>query len=160
VSFAAGRTDDLGQRAAAVLARVEWPGKPGVAAPLPPLSAEEQQRFAAGRELYQNVCAACHQADGRGREKLGASLIGSPFSVGAPEVAIRILLQGKEGPTGLMPPLGSSLTDAQVAAALTYIRREWGQTGSPVAPAAVTAERAATTGRTRPWTEAELSQPR
>ena len=31
-----------------------------------------------------------------------------------------------------MPPLGSALTDEQIAAVLTYIRREWGQTASPV----------------------------
>jgi mono/diheme cytochrome c family protein len=129
-----------------------------MAAPVAPLSADDQQVFAAGREVYQNLCQACHQADGRGRELLGASLIGSPFALGAPEIPIRILLHGKEGPTGLMPPLGSSLTDAQVAAALTYIRREWGHTASPVSAAAVTAERAATSGRTRPWREAELAR--
>ena len=27
-----------------------------------------------------------------------------------------------------MPPLGASLSDDQIAAALTYIRREWGHT--------------------------------
>lgn len=157
VAFAAGRTDDLGKRATAVLARIEWPGKPSALAPaVTPLTPEEQQRFAAGREVYQSLCVACHQPDGRGQEKLGASLIGSPFATGVPEIPIRILLHGKEGPTGLMPPLGASLSDDQIAGALTYIRREWGQTASPVTPAAVAAVRAATKSRTRPWTEAEL----
>jgi mono/diheme cytochrome c family protein len=155
-AFAAGRSDGFGQRAAAVLARMEWPGKPGMAAAVTPLTAEEQQLFTAGREVYRNLCQACHQADGRGQANLGAPLIESPFALGTASVAIRILLQGKEGPTGLMPPLGGTLSDEQVAAALTYVRREWGHTASAVTPAAVAAERKATTSRTRPWTEAEL----
>ena len=70
---------------------------------------------------------------------------------------MRILLHGKEGPVGLMPPVGQIFTDEQIAAVLTYVRREWGQAGAPVDPAAVTAVRAATKDRTRPWTDAELS---
>ena len=52
------------------------------------------------------------------------------------------MLGGKEGPTGLMPPLGAALTDDQVAAALTYIRREWGHTASAVDPSTVKEVRA------------------
>jgi mono/diheme cytochrome c family protein len=156
-AFAAARSDDLGQRAAAVIARVEWPGKPGLAAPVAPLTAGELVRFASGREVYQNLCQACHQADGRGQEPLGAALVDSPLAQGPAEIPIRIRLHGKEGTTGLMPPLGSSLSAAQVAAALTYIRREWGQTASPVSADTVAAVRTATTGRTRPWTDAELA---
>ena len=33
-----------------------------------------------------------------------------------------------------MPPLGGALNDEQIASVLTYIRREWGHTASPVAP--------------------------
>jgi mono/diheme cytochrome c family protein len=57
-----------------------------------------------------------------------------------------------------MPPLGAALTDDQVAAALTYIRREWGHTASPVSPSVVRDVRAATAGRTRPWTADELEK--
>jgi len=39
---------------------------------------------------------------------------------------------------------------------LTYIRREWGQTGSPVDPTAVKAVRAQTADHSRPWTHDEL----
>ena len=31
-----------------------------------------------------------------------------------------------------MPPVGQVFSDDQIAAVLTYIRREWGQTGTPV----------------------------
>ena len=153
----AAKGGDLGTRAGAVLARVEWPGKPGVAAPLPPLTAGEQQRFNAGQEIYRNVCQACHQPDGRGMDKLAPSLIESAFAVGPPEVPVRILLHGKEGPIGLMPPVGQVFTDEQLASVLTYIRREWGLSGSAVDAATVKAVRDATPTRTRPWTNDELT---
>ncbi len=153
----AARGDDLGTRAGRVLARIEWPGKPGATTPLTPLTAEEQQRFDTGRDVYRNICQACHQPDGRGQEKIAPSLIGSTLALASPEVPARILLNGKEGAIGLMPPVGSVLSDDQVAGVLTYIRREWGQTGSAVDPATVKTVRALTAGRTRPWTNDELN---
>jgi mono/diheme cytochrome c family protein len=91
-------------------------------------------------------------------ENLAPGLVGSPFVVGNPEVAARILLQGKEVKVGLMPPLGTTLSDEQVAAVLTYTRRSWGHGAPVVDAAAVAATRKATADRTRPWTEAELAQ--
>jgi mono/diheme cytochrome c family protein/glucose/arabinose dehydrogenase len=155
-SAVAAASGDLGVRAANVLARIEWPGKPGVAAPVPALTAGEQQRFDAGREVYRNVCQACHQPDGRGQDRLAPSLIGSTLALAAPGIPARVLLNGKEGPIGLMPPVGSVLSDDQIAAVLTYIRREWGQTATAVDPAEVKTLRAQTATRTRPWTHDEL----
>jgi mono/diheme cytochrome c family protein/glucose/arabinose dehydrogenase len=149
---------ELGTRAATLLARVEWPDKPGASAPIPPLTAEEQQRFAAGQEIYKNNCQACHQPDGRGQERLAPSLIDSELALAAPGIPARILLNGKEGPVGLMPPVGSVLSDEQIAAVLTYIRREWGQPGTPVDAPTVKDIRALTAGRTRPWTHDELTR--
>jgi mono/diheme cytochrome c family protein len=137
---------------------VEWPGKPGAAAAAAPLTGAEQARFDAGRDVYRNLCIACHQANGRGQDKLAPALVGSDFALGAPGVPIRILLNGKEGPVGLMPPLGSVLSDDQIAAVLTYVRREWGHTASAVDPATVAQTRPLTTDRTRPWTTDELTR--
>jgi len=155
-SALAGATAELSPRATAVLARVEWPGKPGARAPLAPLTADEQDRFNAGREIYRNVCQACHQPDGRGQDRVAPSLIGSTLALAPGEVTARILINGKEGPIGLMPPLGSTLSDADVAGVLTYVRREWGQPGTPVAPETVKDVRALTADRPRPWTNDEL----
>ncbi len=80
----------------------------------------------------------------------------SVLALAPAEIASRILLNGKEGPVGLMPPIGSTLNDDQIAAVLTYVRREWGQTGDPVNPATVRTTRAQTASRTRPWTHDEL----
>ena len=120
------------------------------------MTAEEQQRFTAGREVYQTLCAACHQPDGRGREHLAPALVGSELALGPADIAVRVVLNGKEGSTGLMPPLGTALTDDQIAAALTYIRREWGHGASPVDPSAVKEVRTLSNGRARPWTNEEL----
>jgi mono/diheme cytochrome c family protein/glucose/arabinose dehydrogenase len=152
----AANADELGRRAGGVLARVTWPGKPGAEAAPPPLTPEEQKRFDAGREVYRNICQACHQPDGRGQDKMAPPLIGSPLALAPPEIPARILLHGKEGSIGLMPPIGSALNDEQVADVLTYIRREWGQAGSPVDAATVKNVRAMTASRTRPWTNEEL----
>jgi mono/diheme cytochrome c family protein/HEAT repeat protein len=151
----------MGRLGESVANRITWPGKPAPIVTVPPLTPAERRRFDAGAELYKNLCIACHQADGRGREKLAPPLVGSRFVVAAdPANAARIVLGGMEGPIGLMPPLAAALNDEQVAAALTYIRREWGHTASAVAPDDVQEIRGLTRTRTRPWTAAELPQGR
>jgi mono/diheme cytochrome c family protein/glucose/arabinose dehydrogenase len=155
-SALASTTTDLGPRAAEVLKRVEWPGKPGAAAPIAPLTPEEQQRFNAGQEVYRNICQACHQPDGRGQDRVAPSLVGSPLALASPDIPARILMNGKEGPIGLMPPVGFTLSDEQIAGVLTYIRREWGQDGTAVDVATVKQVREMTKDRTRPWKHDEL----
>ena len=113
---------------------------------------------AAGKEIYATLCAVCHQADGRGRDKIAPPLVGSPFALGPPAIVVRIMLHGKRGPTNVMPALGPLMTDEQIAAVLTYVRREWGQTAPVVDAAAVKTIRSTTTGRARPWTAEELEQ--
>ena len=78
------------------------------------------------------------------------------LTLAAPEITARILLNGKEGPIALMPPIGAAITDEQIASVLTYVRREWGQTGTPVDPETVKKVRALTAGRARPWKHDEL----
>ena len=70
---------------------------------------------------------------------------------------IEILLNGKDGPVGLMPAFATVLTDEQAAAVLTYIRRAWGNQASPVDTDFVTRVRGDAAGRTRPWTDADLA---
>jgi mono/diheme cytochrome c family protein len=56
-----------------------------------------------------------------------------------------------------MLPLGG-LEDAQIAAILSYIRRDWGHAGPPVSPAQITAIRDQTQSREIPWTQEQLLQ--
>jgi mono/diheme cytochrome c family protein len=153
----AAQPGDLGARAAKVLARVGWPGKPGMAPEAAALTAAEQTRFNAGQEIYKNLCEGCHGADGREQPGVTPNIAGAPNVVGNPGIPIRILLHGKEGSIGLMPAHGDTLSDAEIAAVLTFIRRAWGQTAPPIDPAQVQQVRAATAGRTRAWTPQELA---
>jgi mono/diheme cytochrome c family protein len=152
----AGGDSPLATRAAAVLARLDWPEKPGGVAPVAPLTTDERLAFDQGKEVYRNICQACHQPDGRGQERVAPSLVGSSLALAEPGIPARILLNGKEGPIGLMPAIGTVLSDDQIAGVLTYIRREWGQTGTSVDAASVKTVRAQTAARTRPWTNDEL----
>ena len=157
VDEARGRQDAIALLANNVAAKLDWPGRPAPVVIAPPLTAVQQKRFEAGAEIYKNICLGCHQEDGRGKDKLGAKLVDSPFVNGTDVTSsIRILVNGKEGPIGLMPPLGPALSDEQIAAALTFIRRSWGNTASAVNPLNVMEVRGLSKSRTRPWTEQEL----
>ena len=152
---------EMGKRAEALLARLTWPGKAqdaASAAEAKPLTPEEQKRFEAGGPIYGTLCAACHGEDGRGVQDVAPGLIGSAFALGPAGVPARILLHGKEGNVGLMPPLGSVLNDEQVAAVLTYTRRSWGNQATAVDPATVQQVRKETADRLRPWNEEELKK--
>ncbi|RPI48510.1 MAG: cytochrome c, partial [Acidobacteria bacterium] len=122
------------------------------------LGTADQARFTAGQEIYKNLCEGCHGADGREQPGATPNIAGAAAVVGNPGVPIRVLLHGKEGPVGLMPAHGETLGDAEIAAVLTYVRRAWGQTASPIDPATAQQVRAATAGRTRAWTPEELAQ--
>ena len=151
--------DELSGAAKATLDLMDWPGKPRPPA-VAPLTPDEQKRFAEGKLAYEKVCAACHLADGAGIERVGARLAGSKWTNEEAEAAILILINGKEGPVGLMPPLGAAMPNEELAAVLTYVRRSFGNTSSPVLPAEVNETRQAYSHRTTPWTEAELALPR
>jgi mono/diheme cytochrome c family protein/glucose/arabinose dehydrogenase len=141
------------ERFAAALA---WPGRASAAAPpARALSPAEQARFAEGERQYVGSCAGCHQARGTGLAGVAKPLVGSPWVLGPSARLIRIVLHGKEGEM-LMPPMGSALTNEQMANVLTYVRRAWGNAATPISPSEVAETRGATMGRTKPWTDAEL----
>ena len=144
-----------------------WPGKPGVPPPpvVVPLNAEQQARFEKGKMLYAGVCAACHQPNGAGLEGLAPPLADSEWVTGPAERPIRIILHGVGGPISVagrtwnleMPPL-PIFSDEDIASILTYLRREWDHTASPVSPAAVAKVREADKGRIKSWTAEELKK--
>jgi len=152
-----GADSALSARARRVAATLDWPGKPRPAGPeARPLTAEEQRRYAAGQQQFAATCAGCHQANGQGLPGVARSLVGSRWALAPAPQVIRIVLHGKEGEM-LMPPIGGSMTDEQVASVLTYVRRSWGNAATAIAPADVQEVRGATAGRKKAWTEAELA---
>jgi len=164
-------TASLKPAAAGLLERIDrqvsWPGKPlpeGVKPPPAPLNAEEKLQFAKGKELYGTVCIACHQPNGAGLPGLAPTLVNSEWVNGPANRAIRIILQGLTGPIEVAGttwqmemPAVTMFNDEQLAAILTYIRRDWDNDGSVVAPADVSKVRAEIAGRTSAWTAKELA---
>lgn len=123
----------------------------------------------AGKRFYTQICATCHQANGMGVPGAFPPLAGSEWVNGSEERVIRILLHGLVGPVtvnsvtynGVMTPFGLgsgyNWNDQRIADVLTYIRSEWGNTGSPITAEQVTAVRTGSAaGRTDFWTEEEL----
>lgn len=122
-----------------------------------------------GKKLYNTVCLACHQANGQGMPGVYPPLAGSEWVTGSEERAIRILLHGLTGPitvkgttyNSAMPAIGPgsgyNFNDEKIAAVLTYVRQEWGNSAPAITPEKVKEVRTgAAAGRTTPWTAAEL----
>jgi mono/diheme cytochrome c family protein/glucose/arabinose dehydrogenase len=148
-----------------VLDRVTWPGDDRPVPPPPrPLTPPEQQRFEQGRGIYQLICIKCHMEDGRGTPGQGPPLVDSEWVHGSAERLLRITLQGLVGPISVdgqtweleMPAMETALSDEQLAAVLTYVRRAWGNEADPVDAPAVGRMRHATRDRAKPWTAEEL----
>lgn len=159
-------------KAGAMVAKLlTWPGDTTKEVTLEearPLNASEQKQFELGRSVYQGLCIACHQMNGRGMPSLAPPLVDSPWALGSEERLIRIILQGIYGPMVLnnvewnlvMPGQKDNplLDDEKIAAVLTYIRREWEHGAEPVSVEAVNRVREETKAREVPWTVRELEE--
>lgn len=147
-------------------AQLSWPGKVGDAEnEVKPLTAAEQALFAKGKQLYGLYCVGCHQLNGQGQAGLAPTLAESEWVLGPAERLPLIVMYGLSGPVTVkgqqwdlaMPPLGM-LPDEDIAAIITYIRRDWDNAASPIPVEMVKTLRAATEGRTATWTAAELQK--
>lgn len=147
---------------------ITWPGGPNAEGvePVRPLTEAEQALFLRGREIYTNVCAACHQGSGLGDPGLAPPLRYSEWVLEDAVTLARIVVGGMTGPMKVrgkvwdmeMPVYDDSTED--VAAVLTYIRREWGHGAEPVTPEEVLAVVEELAQRGRPWTAEELLKAR
>ena len=99
----------------------------------------------AGAAIYQDLCSACHNADGTGVAYLIPSLAGaSSVASREPTSILRVVIHGAQSvatahePTGpAMPAFGWQLSDAQIAAVATYIRNSWGHAAPAIEASAV-----------------------
>jgi len=85
-----------------------------------------------GRQLYAQSCAACHQDNGQGLRGLAPPLAGSEWLDLEDERLAEIALFGLSGPIevagkayDLSMPGWSSYSDEELAAILTFLKREW-----------------------------------
>ncbi len=154
---------DVGSR---INRQLRWPGHDNPGERPAPLTRADRDRYLLGRQLF-DTCAACHGFDGRGMQGQAPPLAGSPIVTGPQSRAVRVLLQGLQGPIeregilyDLQMPAAPFARDEEIAALLTYIRRGFGNNAAPVTPDTVSRVRAETTDRATPWTEKELLETR
>ena len=125
-----------------------------------------EDMVAIGKAVYLGNCQACHTANGAGQPPLIPPLAGSEWVMGNEKRLAMILLKGLMGQVkvhgatynGVMPPWEGSLNDKKIAAVLTYVRQEWGNTAGPIAPAQIAVARKEMAAKKVSWTEAELLQ--
>jgi len=76
-----------------------------------------------GEKIYARVCAACHMPDAKGAVGAGAY----PALAGNKKLAVSaypayVVVKGLNG----MPPIGSMMSDQQVADVVNYVRTHFG----------------------------------
>jgi mono/diheme cytochrome c family protein/glucose/arabinose dehydrogenase len=154
-------------KARGLLAAITWPDK-AASEPEPEraaaLTAAELARWEKGRKQFTVSCAVCHSLSGLGEEGKGPPLVDSEWVLGSVQRLGRIVINGLHGPIRVNGKLYSSaempavltMTNEEIADALTYIRREWGHQAPPVDIATIRAIRAAVDDREEPWTMKEL----
>jgi mono/diheme cytochrome c family protein len=114
---------------------------------LPPGGGQSPQPISAqdplmqqGEAIYIDQCAACHTMGGDGIVGLFPQLTGAPLVQQAQATSlIRVVLEGSRAvatdgaPTGPgMPSFAWKLSDAEVAAVVTFIRNSWGNAAPAV----------------------------
>ncbi|MCK0162636.1 cytochrome c oxidase subunit II [Marinobacter sp. S6332] len=86
-----------------------------------------------GEKAYVTACAACHQADGSGVPPAFPALKGSAIATGDMAAHIDVVVNGVSGTA--MQAFGGQLSEADLAAIITYERNAWGnKVGDMVTP--------------------------
>jgi mono/diheme cytochrome c family protein len=93
---------------------------------------DKPESFEQGKKLYSVNCVACHQPTGQGIPGAFPPLAGSDYLADRTQV-INVPLKGLSGPITVngqnfnsAMPAFSHLSDADIAAVLTYVTNEWG----------------------------------
>ncbi|XXY48499.1 cytochrome c [Sorangium sp. So ce269] len=115
--------------------------------------------LAQGGKIYYRSCTGCHQARGEGKPGRYPPLVGSSWVLDDPETPIRLMLLGAAGPmevngvvyNDVMPNLGVTLTDEEIALVLTYVRSSWGNSAPAITEHEVAKVRASLGDRQAPW---------
>lgn len=118
-----------------------------------------------GKRTYEIVCGICHGTDGLGKPGQAPPLANSEWVITKGyDRLTRIPLAGLSGPMQVsgkgwnlaMAPMGAALSDADLAAVLTYIRNAWGNQAGDVTADNVKSVRAALGARPQPLTGEQL----
>jgi mono/diheme cytochrome c family protein len=126
--------------------------------------AQDTDQMTLGKTTYMMTCVACHQPNGAGLPMVFPPITNSQYVMGSAERLAAIILKGNAGPftidgkpyNNIMVPQEAMLDDVKIAAVMTYVRANFGNTAGPVTPELVAATRKKFLDRKTPWTQAEL----
>ncbi|WP_111669791.1 DUF7133 domain-containing protein [Algoriphagus litoralis] len=127
---------------------------------------EDLALFTKGKTIFDSYCSTCHGPKGLGSPAGEGRLIAPPFSgspriLGHPEYATKVMLHGLKGTIankeyeGVMIAMKTN-TDEYIASVLSYIRNDFGNTGSFITPANVAKIRKDTESRKESYSFDEL----
>ena len=122
-----------------------------------------------GRRTFTQKCVLCHQSTGLGVPGIYPPLAGSEWVLAraghGDNHLVSILLHGLQGPVEVSGktfnnamPGWKAMRDDQIAAVLTYIRSQWGNSALPITPEFVAQIRARTADRGEAWGRNELKK--
>lgn len=89
-----------------------------------PITYTKDQLMAKGQQLYLKTCAVCHKDDGTGMPPAFPPIKGSKIATNEISAHINIVMDGKPGTA--MQAFAPQLSDADLAAVITYQRNAWG----------------------------------
>lgn len=111
-------------------------------------STANPEKLAQGKQIYEQYCLACHQTDGRGVSGMYPPVAASDWVQGDKTRLINVLLNGLQGEIKVngetynqVMPAHNFLKDEEIAAVLTYVRQNFGNTGDEINTKEVTALR-------------------
>ncbi|MCH2235985.1 MAG: cytochrome c [Crocinitomicaceae bacterium] len=102
------------------------------------LQAEIDEKYAAGKAVYDKSCISCHQSDGLGMEGVFPPLAGSDYLLYDKSRAAYQVFHGLKGEItvngetydGIMPP--QELSAEEVRDVLNYVLNSWGNDGGEI----------------------------
>ena len=88
-----------------------------------------------GKEVYEQICQACHMADAKGGDGAGAAIpaLADNPNLASKDFIVDIIVHGRGG----MPWFTDMLTTEQIAAVSTYVRAHFNTYPDPVTVADV-----------------------
>jgi mono/diheme cytochrome c family protein len=125
--------------------------------------------LALGKQKYEQNCGICHGVDGMGKPGQAPPLAGSEWvNAKGFDRLTHIPLAGLNGEIEVkgqqmnfasgMVGIGQAMSDADLAAVLTYIRSSWGNNAGPVTADDVKAIRAKLGSHTQPMSADQMSK--
>lgn len=114
-----------------------------------PVASSAVASTADGAKVYDTNCSSCHGANGQGSPGAFPPLALNPVVTGDATKVVHIVKYGLTGSitiahstyNGTMPAWGPNLSNADIAAAITFVRSSWGNKASAVTEADVAASK-------------------